>query len=122
VIISRRCSHIYCVSHTPAMFFSHMSHVTCHKSHVTRHLWVVALLIRTPVVFALVGDKVTLGNRVVTRRVGCGLSSCANLKVSGGRVWHNAAFYACYYNPPGNHPVAKCDFVTNKCEYDWGPY
>ncbi|GFR86493.1 venom allergen 5 [Elysia marginata] len=49
-----------------------------------------------------------------TTEVGCGMTLCPTLTTSSGSM-SNAAFMACYYNPPGNKPVSKCIF-------DWSPY
>ncbi|KAK3736363.1 hypothetical protein RRG08_012910 [Elysia crispata] len=49
-----------------------------------------------------------------TTEVGCGLSLCPTLTTSSDPV-SNAAYLVCYYNPPGNKPVAVCTF-------DWSPY
>ncbi|RUS85665.1 hypothetical protein EGW08_006541 [Elysia chlorotica] len=49
-----------------------------------------------------------------TTEIGCGLTLCPTLTTSSGSM-SNSAFLACYYNPPGNKPVSKC-------EYDWSPY
>ncbi|GFO40584.1 peptidase inhibitor 16 [Plakobranchus ocellatus] len=49
-----------------------------------------------------------------TTEVGCGISFCSTLTTSSGSI-SNAAYLACYYNPPGNKPVATCTF-------DWSPY
>merc|ERR1712154_165230 len=49
-----------------------------------------------------------------TTKIGCGLSQCPELK-TGRSTMRNAAYFACYYNPPGNSPQVKCT-------YDWRPY